>query len=167
MRLYPAQQNAPQLIRRQLIFVNPISIFLKPLEEEKPMLQKLRSNKKGFTLIELMIVIAIIGILAAIAIPNFIAYRNKAYCSAVESDAQAIIAGLADYYSIPGHAALTTSMTDIGIELSNANQSAISGTLNAIVVSVTDGASRCPTDYQAGDSRWSGTAQGTYTITMQ
>ncbi len=67
------------------------------------MLQKLRSNKEGFTLIELMIVIAIIGILAAIAIPNFIAYRNKAYCSAAESDAQATMAALADYYSIPGN----------------------------------------------------------------
>ena len=38
------------------------------------------------------IVIAIIGILAASAIPNFIAYRNKAFCSAVESDAHAIAA---------------------------------------------------------------------------
>jgi len=35
------------------------------------------NNRKGFTLIELMIVIAIIGVLLAIAIPNFISYRNK------------------------------------------------------------------------------------------
>jgi prepilin-type N-terminal cleavage/methylation domain-containing protein len=126
------------------------------------MLQKLRGNSKGFTLIELMIVIAIIGILAAIAIPNFIAYRNKAYCSAAESDANNLAAALADYYSVPSHtgfqAGAVGNPTDwVGLGISGTNTATLSGTIDNIGISVIDGSNRCPTDYITSQTDWTDT----------
>ena len=63
------------------------------------MLNKFRKNEKGFTLIELLIVVAIIGILAAIAIPQFAAYRQKAFDAAATSDQKTIKTELEGYYT--------------------------------------------------------------------
>jgi type IV pilus assembly protein PilA len=55
-------------------------------------------NKKGFTLIELMIVVAIIGILAAIAIPDFLKFQAKAKQSEAKQNLGAIFTTQVAYF---------------------------------------------------------------------
>jgi type IV pilus assembly protein PilA len=62
------------------------------------MLLKLRRKAKGFTLIELMIVVAIIGILAAIAIPNFLRYQAKTKQSEAKTNLSAIFTSEISYF---------------------------------------------------------------------
>jgi len=105
-------------------------------------------NGKGFTLIELMIAIAIVGILAAIAVPNFIAFRNKSFCSAVESDAKNIELSVADYFAIPTHD--TIAMGDQSFIPPVNNYTLVPANANTVVtITVTDSSNRCPVDYTA------------------
>jgi type IV pilus assembly protein PilA len=58
-----------------------------------------KKNEKGFTLIELMIVIAIIGILAAIAIPQFNAYRARSFNAGANTDLRNAMTAQEGYYT--------------------------------------------------------------------
>lgn len=141
----------------------PFSYPTNPKEENMKKF-RINHNEKGFTLIELMIVIAIIGILAAIAIPNFIAYRNKSFCSRAEADANGVAAAIADYFSIPTHVD-TPSVAELnannGYEFSgepgvDENSGTITGAdpnIN-ITITVTDGSGRCPASYQNASADW-------------
>jgi prepilin-type N-terminal cleavage/methylation domain-containing protein len=63
------------------------------------MLQKLQSRRGGFTLVEIMIVVAIIALLAAIAVPNFLRARKRSQATRVLEDLRMLDAAL-DQYAI-------------------------------------------------------------------
>jgi type IV pilus assembly protein PilA len=65
-------------------------------------MRKTRKSAKGFTLIELMIVVAIIGILAAIAIPNFLKFQAKAKQSEAKTNLAAVFTAQTSYFSEQG-----------------------------------------------------------------
>ena len=59
-------------------------------------------RERGFTLIELLVVVGIMGMLAAIAVPQFMQYRKRAFDAAIQSDLRNAITAEQSYYVVEG-----------------------------------------------------------------
>jgi type IV pilus assembly protein PilA len=117
-------------------------------------------QSKGFSLMELMVVTAIISLLAAIAIPNYIRYRNNSFCSLAETDANNVSRAISDYFSMGAH---NNRPDPADLKVTTNNPFSIAGDPNTtIVITVTDQSGRCP----AQGPNWD-PADHTYTINIQ
>ena len=79
------------------------------------MLQHIRKSRGGFTLVEIMIVVAIIALLAAIAVPGFLRSRKRSQATAILNDAR-IIDGAIDQYAIENNMKGTSTVVQANLK---------------------------------------------------
>ena len=100
----------------------------------------MKQIQKGFTLIELMIVVAIIGILAAVAIPQYSDYTSRARASSTVSELASIKDGISICASDAGGVLTNCTAGNNGVPTITATNNLVGTAIAAGVISGTSGA---------------------------
>lgn len=109
------------------------------------MMKVSKTSKKGFTLVELLVVIGIIGLLAAIILPKFTGYTGKAIMKDAVSQTRTVYTQASAYYAENGQypasiAALITEVGKAGITAVDGSASITTDKLNIVTFNSTTGA---------------------------